>query len=218
MTAQAETAGDAFNLEQLRSAWARVLAGRGELERARPVADWLVEAARAAGGPEQVAVDFPVAATIYLALGERELALRLLAEVDAWPYVRESFLYPVYLPEMVRAAVAGGDPALAERLMDGLPPSFAYHQHALRAGSAVLAEARGDLTAAAARHADSADRWRRFGVVPEQAHALLGQGRCLLAHDPAAARAPLLQARALFARLGAHPGVAEADRLLGRAS
>ena len=39
---------------------------------------------------------------------------------------------------------------------------------------------RGDLQAAADAYADAADRWERFGVVPEQAFALLGQGRCLL--------------------------------------
>jgi class 3 adenylate cyclase/tetratricopeptide (TPR) repeat protein len=216
MSEQAEAAGDTLNLEQLRSPWVRVLAGRGEVERARPMADWLVPAARAAG-IEQVVVDFPVAATIYLAQGERERALRLLAEVDAWPNVRECSLYPVCLPEMVRAAVAGGDPALGERLMDGLAQAFAYHQHALCAGRAVLAEARGRLADAAAGYAESAERWRRFGVVPERAHALLGQGRCLLALDRPGAREPLGEARNLFARLGARPGIAEADALLARA-
>jgi hypothetical protein len=217
MIEQAETTQDMFDLEQLRSVAGRVLAGRGEAERARPIVDWLVQAAREAAGAEQVTDAFPVAATTYLALGQRERALRLLAEVDGWPHVREGSLYPGYLPEMVRTAVAGGDLALAERLMDGLDPTFAYQQHALCAAGAVLAEARRQFADAAGRYAESAERWRRFGVVSELAHALLGRGRCLLALATPAAQGPLHQARDLFTRLGAHPLAAEADALADRA-
>jgi hypothetical protein len=159
-----------------------------------------------------------VAATAHLTLGERERALALLAEVDAWPHVHEAALYPAYLPEMVRTAIAGGDLSLAERLVAGLEPMFAYHQHALCAAGASLAEARRQLADAARRYAESAERWRRFGVVPEHGHALLGRGRCLLALDRPGARGPLLQARELFASLGARPLVAETHDLLERTS
>ena len=81
---------------------------------------------------------------------------------------------------MVRTALGIGEPALAERLVSGLEPRYPYAEHALVAANAALTEARGDLQAAADAYADAADRWERFGVVPEQAFALLGQGRCLL--------------------------------------
>ncbi len=92
--------------------------------------------------------------------------------------------YPVLLPAMVRTALGIGEPALAERLVGGLEPRYPYAEHALVAANAALAEARGDLQAAADAYADAADRWERFGVVPEQAFALLGQGRCLLGLVP----------------------------------
>ena len=87
--------------------------------------------------------------------------------------------YPALLPAMVRTALAIGEPELAERLVGGLEPRTPYAEHALVAANAALTEARGDLPAAADAYADAADRWERFGVVPEQAFALLGQGRCL---------------------------------------
>jgi len=119
---------------------------------------------------------------------------------------------------MARTAAAAGDPALAERLVVPLEPTFAYHQHARCAAGAVLTEARGQLADAAGRHGEAADRWRRFGVVPERAHALLGgQGRCLAALGHPDAGEPLRQARQVFAGLRAQPLVAEADALLGRA-
>jgi class 3 adenylate cyclase/tetratricopeptide (TPR) repeat protein len=214
MTGQAEATGDVADLLQVRWAQARVLTGRGEAQAAAPLADWLVAAARESGGTEDVTAGFAAAAGTYLALGEPQRALRLLAEVERWPHARESPTYPAYLPEMVRGAVAAGDLALAERLAAGLAPVFAHHRHALCAADAILAEAREELEGAAGRYAEAAERWGGFGVLPERGHALLGRGRCLLALGSPAAREPLRQARAVFVRLGAHPLVAQTHDLL----
>ena len=51
----------------------------------------------------------------------------------------------------------------------------------------------------------------------EQAHALLGQGRCLTALRDPDARAPLREARELFDRMGARPRVEECDALIAEA-
>jgi hypothetical protein len=90
----------------------------------------------------------------------------------------------------------------------------------------LLAEARGDFQAAADAYAEAADRWERFGVVSEQAFALLGQGRCLLGQGrcllglarPVEADPVLQGAREIFARLQAAPALAETDALLGQAT
>ena len=51
----------------------------------------------------------------------------------------------------------------------------------------------------------------------EEGHALLGQGRCLVALGTAPeAAAPLAAAREIFARLGAKPALAKTDELLLR--
>ena len=76
-----------------------------------------------------------------------------------------------------------------------------------------------DLQAAADAYADAAERWERFGVIPEQAFALLGQGRCLveLSH-PTEASPVLRHAREIFERLQAVPALAETDALLQQAT
>ena len=120
---------------------------------------------------------------------------------------------------MVRTALGIGEPELAERLVSGLEPRYPYAEHALVAANAALTEARGDLQAAADAYADAADRWERFGVVPEQAFALLGQGRCLLGLSRPTEAAPVLRhAREIFERLQAAPALAETDALLQQAT
>ena len=72
------------------------------------------------------------------------------------------------------------------------------------------------------RHTDGVDAfgraargWEAFGNPYEQAHALLGLGRCLLAlRRPDDAATPLQQARTLFASLSAAPALAEVDALM----
>jgi len=55
--------------------------------------------------------------------------------------------------------------------------------------------------------------------VPEQAFALLGQGRCLIGLSrPTEAAAVLQHAREIFERLGATPALAETDALLAAAA
>ena len=94
-----------------------------------------------------------------------------------------------------------------------------YAEHALVAANAALAEARGDQLAAVDAYTEAASRWERFGVVPEQAFALLGYGRCLVGLSRPTEAAPVLQrAREIFERLGAAPALAETDGLLQRAT
>ena len=119
--------------------------------------------------------------------------------------------YFAWLPSFVRAALSMDDLVLAERLAKDLEPRSPYAQHAVVAIGAALAESRGELEPAADGYADVAARWSAFGVVPEQAFALLGQGRCLVGLDRSTqAGSVLRQARRSSApRRGA---VARGDR------
>ena len=79
----------------------------------------------------------------------------------------------------------------------------------------IIDEARGEHEAAATGFAAAAARWHEFGVPYEEAQALLGQGRCLVALGRAsAAITPLSGAREIFARLGAKPAMEETDELM----
>ncbi|MGZ8695019.1 MAG: hypothetical protein ACXWYS_06225, partial [Gaiellaceae bacterium] len=99
----------------------------------------------------------------------------------------------------------------------GVEARTPYAGHALTAVTAALAEAHGDHRAAAQGYTDAAGRWQSFGVRPEQAFALLGRGRSLLAlARPGEAADALQQARVIFHALQAAPALAEADRLLAQ--
>ena len=116
---------------------------------------------------------------------------------------------------MVRTALAIGDPELAERLVAALEPRTPTPSTPSSRRTPPSPRPDGDLQAAADAYADAADRWERFGVVPEQAFALLGQGRCLLGLSRPTEAAPVLQhAREIFERLQAAPALAETDALL----
>ena len=79
----------------------------------------------------------------------------------------------------------------------------------------LLSERHGESEAAATLFAHAATRWSDFRMPYEEAHALLGRGRCLAALGrPREAAESLAAARELFARLGARPALAETDALL----
>jgi class 3 adenylate cyclase/tetratricopeptide (TPR) repeat protein len=212
---QAAPAGDITFIE-LRSVQLRLLAERGAHERA-PAPDELVARAREAGEPQTIALAFAAAAQVLLAQGRPEEAKALLTELDQVTGMRADPYYSSLLPELVRTALALGEPELAARLADGVEPRTPLSEHALLACRARLAEAADDTDQAADLYAEAAERWREFGNVPERAYALLGQGRCLVALGQAGAEAPLAEARELFASMGYKPALAETEAVLEQA-
>jgi hypothetical protein len=142
-----------------------------------------------------------------------------LDKAERMPALRKTEYWPANLPLMVRTAIACDDLDLGERLALGLEPVYPYRAHALVAAEAILAEARDKPKEGASLYAESARRWERFGVVPERAHALLGQGRCLIdLGRPSEAISPLREARKIWVSLGATPALNETDVLLERAT
>jgi tetratricopeptide (TPR) repeat protein len=213
-----EATGSVANLMGTRQAEILLLSLRGRAADALPLVDWLVQTARATGSPEALVGSLYAAGMALAATGHPEKARALLEEVEERPGIRQTPQWAPYLSGMIRTAVACGDLELAERLASGLEPVYPYREHALVTASAILADARGETEAAADLYADAAERWERFGVVPEQGFALLGQGRSLLAlgRDPEAL-GPLRQAREIFSSLQAAPVLAETDALLAQA-
>jgi class 3 adenylate cyclase/tetratricopeptide (TPR) repeat protein len=198
---------------------ARVFALRGQAERAAGFLDWLERAARETADPEVLAQGVGSSALARTAVGEVDRAATLLDELAAAPQIRTQGSFGAWLPSLVRAAISIGDAALAGRLAAGIGERIPYDVHAAVAANAAIAEAGGDLQAALDGYTDAARRWERFGVVPEQAFALLGRGRCLLGlARPNEASPVLLEARAIFDRLGAAPALEEVDALLERAT
>jgi class 3 adenylate cyclase/tetratricopeptide (TPR) repeat protein len=217
---RAEIAGIVPAVITARSMEARVFALRGQAQQASPFLDWLEESARETGAPEEVLQGLASVAIARAALGEVDRAAALLEELAATPHLgaaRGSF--PAWVSPVVRAALQLGDRAVAERIAGRVEPIFPYAEHAVMMAKAALAEADRDFQAGADSYADAADRWERFGVVPERAFALLGQGRCLVALARATeASGTLRQAREIFQWLGAAPALAETDAVLAQAT
>ena len=198
---------------------ARILGLRGKASGAADSLDRLESVSRAMQSPDFAVLGLGSSALARADLGQADAAIALLDELEAGPDSRFSFNYAYLLPAFVRTALALGSRELAERLAAGVEAHTPFNEHAIVTVAAALAEARGDLQAAAEGYAAAAERWQSFGALPERAFALLGEGRCLTAlGGPAEAVAALLAARALFDTLQAAPGLAETDALLQRAN
>ena len=191
---------------------ARVAAWRGELETATELMDAALPRARAIWDPQVLVPALATAALVCHERGDREEAARTAGEL-----MTEYFDTAVgpWLAEAVRVLVADGPLDRAEALLEFVPVVAAVERCARLSGEATLAEARSEHERAARGHAEAAEAWRAYGNVPEEAHARLAAGRCLLALGRREeAVAPLETAHAMLTELGAVPRAAEAEGLL----
>jgi class 3 adenylate cyclase/tetratricopeptide (TPR) repeat protein len=179
--------------------------------------EWLIEAGRASGAIDIVVLTLATAAAGSASV-EPTRARDLLDELEQVPGARGTPYYARQVPAMVRTALRADDTALAARLADRVEPRYPLEEHALCAARAQLAEAAGDRSTATTLYADAARRWKEFGNVPERAHALLGQGRCLNALGRPEGEEPLGEARDLFASMGYLPVLAETEALIEQAA
>jgi tetratricopeptide (TPR) repeat protein len=210
---------DVFEGVWARAAQVWVHALRGEAALVADRLDWLETTSRDTRDPQQVVIGLGSTALARAALGQPEAASALVTEVETTAGARESAYYAPVLPALVRTTLTLGHPDLAKRLVSGVEPRHPYTEIALTTANAALAEAHGDLASAALAYAEAALRWEQFGVIPEHAFALLGQGRCQVRLGRVRdATTVLRQARAIFEQLGAQPALAETDALLGQAA
>lgn len=209
-----EATQDAWNLVPLRALQTLFFARQGDVTEIVPLMAWLEDAGLQSESPQSVAYALLATSVARLRLGDAAATRRLLGEFA----LSRAFVPTVeYAAEVVRTALAGEDESLAAQLTaqfeSCLPAGrLPFQAHAMMSVYGLLAEARGEHTAAEAHFADAAIGWRDLGVPYEEAQALLGQGRCLLELGrPPEARLPLSAARELLARLEAKPALAEAD-------
>ena len=203
----------------VRAAQIRIHVLHGNVSQAVEWVDWVEVSARESGGSETLVIGLAAAAIAHAALNHSDHAGALLAELAETPESHGNPYYPSYLPSLVRAAVAVGDPDLAKRLVATFQPRFPLADHALAAAGAILTEAVGDHRRAAQEYADAAHRWERFGVITERGFALLGHGRCLVRVGQSHDAVPILNnAREIFQALGAKNPITETNALLDEAT
>ena len=211
LAAALQVADDSWNLCGARAAEAMLLAAKGRPEAAAPFLVWLEERGRASEAGALAARALVSVAVAGLELGEAETALSLVTAVAE----RSATYWDEYGPALVRTALAAGGAGLAARLADATTAQTPWKERVLITCRAFVAEARGESETALAGFADASARWHDFGVPYEEAQALLGEGRCLIALGKAAAAAvPLAAAREILARLGAKPALEETDALI----
>ena len=214
LTPDLERSEAGSDLVIVRSQEAALRVARGEADLARPFVVWLERHGLSSEIPWIRAYALLTAAPVRLHLGDAGAALELLDEWEARPRPGSGPNYVAYLPEAVRTALAGGDDCLAARLADGIESVLPMQRNVLATTQGLLAERRGEHEAAAGAFAAAASCWHDFEMPHEEAQALLGRGRCLLALGRAPdAAAPLAAAREIFARLGAKPALAAAEAL-----
>ena len=114
----------------------------------------------------------------------------------------------------LRAAAAGA--RAGDALTTGAEALSPQAGYALASCRAQLLEGRGDHERAAETYLEAASGWEHHGNVPEQAYALLGRGRCLVALEDPATDEPLRHASELFGSMGYRPALAETQALIAR--
>jgi ATP/maltotriose-dependent transcriptional regulator MalT len=212
--AEEQRRGSDLNRASISNRRALILVRRGNADEAELLADDFLEQARRVGDAQTLEPALLAAALTAAARGDERRALDLAAEFEA-ELDRSAFGRDVHVPDWARITTGAGDHALAERLVERTPETFARLRHAVRSGRAIIAEGRRDHETAAELYREAARAWTAYGNVYEQGQALLGVARCRLASGDAHTAAAE-QARTIFAQIGVPPLVVEADALLGR--
>jgi class 3 adenylate cyclase/tetratricopeptide (TPR) repeat protein len=210
-----ETMGYVHWLVTLRSERALLSALCGDAVAAQAIAVWIHEQSCASQEPEELLYSAFTQAVVRDVLADAVGTRAALSAYEGRAERRVESDYALRLPLAVRAALRAEDVPLAERLAARVRPSLPLYSHALASVRASMAAARGKHETAASGFAGAAARWHDFGVPYEEAQALLGEGRCLVALGRGTeATEPLAAAREIFERLGAKPALEETDELL----
>jgi tetratricopeptide (TPR) repeat protein len=201
---------------------AAVLLQRGRTNDAASIVEELLPRAREIGDVQVVVLALWAKALLEHTQGRPDSAVPMLNEAGQVAE-RERTWFSLFLPDAMRILLASGRVQEATELfaaLQALGPLFAARDlNAERTSAALLAEAAGETDEAVERFRAAALGWRDYGCVVEEAHALLGAGRCLIAlGKPGEAAAEITAARNIVSRLGATRLTQEADALLARAS
>ena len=120
---------------------------------------------------------------------------------------------------VARVSVQADLPELAAELLSRALVHYPAEEAAVLGAKATLAEAKGEHAPAREDYARAAEIFGELGIAPDQAYALHGLGRCLLAlGETQEGVARLQEARALWEEMKAVPRIAEIDELIARIS
>jgi DNA-binding SARP family transcriptional activator len=160
----------------------RILAERGRTAEALELEPVLLDRARELRDPQDLGPALAAGAALRIALGDIGGAAALIDELEHVTRGRDPSQRVHELPQAARVCLAAGTIHVAEALVPARgAPTYTRARLCLTAAGATIAEAHGDLTAAADLHVAAADGWRAFGNPFEAAHSRVGHARCLVA-------------------------------------
>jgi class 3 adenylate cyclase/tetratricopeptide (TPR) repeat protein len=195
---------------------ALVLLERGQIDQAARIQEQLLPRVREAKDLQALAPGLAISAIVHHARGQTDEAAELTGELLA---LGSLAIRQIEYPPLLRALVAAGEVDSAHVLLGNLRGIAVRHRNADLTGRALLVEAGQDFKQALELYSEASGRWSDYGLVLENAHALLGAGRCLTAlGKQEEARGILEEAREIFSRLKARPALAEVDDWLERAT
>jgi len=177
----------------------------------------LVPAARAIGDVQVLIPGLAVAALGAWAEGDAEAAVGLVEELQGLTGDRSDWYLVAFAPDLVRVCISAGRVELARRLMGIVRETAERNLLCLASARALVEEAEGRHEDAARHFAVAASSWKEYGSVLEHAHALLGEGRCLVRLGREEASDPLREAGSIFESLGAGPPLVEMEPWAARA-
>jgi class 3 adenylate cyclase/tetratricopeptide (TPR) repeat protein len=194
-------------------AWIASLRGQGQ--EAKMLEPLFLELAREIGGLQVMVPALAIAAAINMAVGEGFAAERLIGELEKTTDGRPNWRAR-YITAVVRVLVSLSQLEHAEQLLETVSDvPFTRDRYSVLAARAIVAESRNEHERAVVFYKDAATKWESYGHVLEQAHALFGAARCLVALDRRPEALTMLEeARTLFGSLGAGPLVTEVEGYL----
>ncbi|MEP7032528.1 MAG: adenylate/guanylate cyclase domain-containing protein [Actinomycetota bacterium] len=195
-----------------------VRVARGDLDLTSMIEDEIVPRAREIGDGQVVLPALRLAAMNRLLHADAAAGVAFVRELSESMSERPGF-HAGLLEDSARVCFAGGAVQLLRELTERAAPHLWRDRNCVLSTRAALAELKGDSATALELHVEAAEQWAAFPHAFEHGHALLGAGRSLLALGrESEARERLLQAREVFASLGAAPAIAETDELLAQAT
>jgi class 3 adenylate cyclase/tetratricopeptide (TPR) repeat protein len=158
---------------------ARMLVHRGRTDEAADSVARSLPLARRIGDLQVLAPTLVCAASVEHARGSNRTALEALHEFDEVTADGPTEYREILFPEAIRACLATGDVELATAMLGDRPVYSPRAEAAVRTARALLAEAGGNDSRAAALFEEAADSWEKYEGIVEHAHALAGLARCL---------------------------------------
>ena len=215
MAADGQASESSLSLTYLLAVKAQILVMRGRFDLAEAILQQVLPAAREAGVPAFLLPVLTAAIQSAQRRSDDATGAQLTAELATVLDPATDALSCQYLAEIARILAPAGRTEIVAEMIAAAPRGLAQLDANVLTARAAIAESANDVAQATELYQEAVGRWRSYGCPYEEAHALLGAGRCNAQLGRPAA--DLLQrAHDICAALGAEPLLTDVVRELQR--